>query len=387
MYEIEATMLSNSPSPNLVIPNFHSGLELHDFFDGTHNIISEDQFVNLLIRGAETDQYPFVNFDHCDFINSFVDDHHDDPIMVPQDHVFDFNKGISTVTKGPIINDNPNKITQFMNSSLAMPTFDRHPQEVKSGDGDENRGNHYECNNDKEDEEEEEDDEEENDRQESSETNTGSTSANSAKKTNVKAGDKSKTLISERRRRGRMKEKLYALRSLVPFITKMDKASIVGDAVVYLRDLKKQANNLKDEIASLETSSLGSHQIYQQKTSINSNPTQIQIFHSKNTNINQLIFKKIDQMDIFQVEERGFYMRLVCNKGEGVAASLYKVVESLTSFNVQTSNLASKLDGFELTLTLRVKDTVQEMNLPNIKLLVVGALLNHGFELKSPFLP
>jgi len=33
--------------------------------------------------------------------------------------------------------------------------------------------------------------------------------------------DRSKTLISERRRRERMKEKLYALRSLVPFITKV----------------------------------------------------------------------------------------------------------------------------------------------------------------------
>ena len=59
-------------------------------------------------------------------------------------------------------------------------------------------------------------------------------------------------------------------------------------------------------------------------------------------------------MDIFQVDERGFYMRLVCNKGDGVAASLYKVLESLTSFNVQSSNVSSATDRLELTVTLQV---------------------------------
>lgn len=40
-------------------------------------------------------------------------------------------------------------------------------------------------------------------------------------KTRTAKTDRSKTLISERKRRGRMKEKLYALRSLVPNITKV----------------------------------------------------------------------------------------------------------------------------------------------------------------------
>lgn len=39
--------------------------------------------------------------------------------------------------------------------------------------------------------------------------------------------DRSRTLISERKRRGRMKEKLYALRSLVPNITKVCNLAIL----------------------------------------------------------------------------------------------------------------------------------------------------------------
>lgn len=60
-------------------------------------------------------------------------------------------------------------------------------------------------------------------------------------------------------------------------------------------------------------------------------------------------------MDMFQVEERGFYVKLVaCNNGGGVAISLYKALESLTSFNVQSTNLATVSDRFILTFTLKV---------------------------------
>lgn len=54
------------------------------------------------------------------------------------------------------------------------------------------------------------------------------------------------------------------------------------------------------------------------------------------------------------MEERSFYVRLVCNKGAGVAASLYKALESLTSFNVHNSNLATVSDRLVLAFTLNV---------------------------------
>lgn len=64
-------------------------------------------------------------------------------------------------------------------------------------------------------------------------------------------------------------------------------------------------------------------------------------------------------MDVIQVEEKEFYVRLVCNKGEGVAASLYKSLESLTSFQVQNSNLSSPSpDTYLLTYTLDVNQLV-----------------------------
>lgn len=60
------------------------------------------------------------------------------------------------------------------------------------------------------------------------------------------------------------------------------------------------------------------------------------------------------QMDVFQVEEKGFYVRVVCNKGERVAVSLYKALESLSCFNIQSSNFGTFTDTIVLTLSLNV---------------------------------
>ncbi|KAI9196186.1 hypothetical protein LWI28_021783 [Acer negundo] len=215
--------------------------------------------------------------------------------------------------------------------------------------------------------------EEDNDEDDSSDTTTRKT-----KKTG-----RSRTLISERRRRGRMKEKLYALRALVPNITKMDKASIVGDAVLYVQELQRQAKKLKNEICGLEAS-LASSERYQESIE-SKRRNNNQVFSPV---VNRPICKKIImQMDVYQVEERGFYLRLVSNKEEGVSVSLYMALESLCSFNVQSSNLVTvpDTDRLVLTFTLNVRDSESGMNLPNLKLWVTGALLNQGFEVLTPF--
>ncbi|KAK9068620.1 hypothetical protein SSX86_012735 [Deinandra increscens subsp. villosa] len=179
-------------------------------------------------------------------------------------------------------------------------------------------------------------------------------------------GDRARTLISERKRRSGMKEKLYALRSLVPNISKMDKASIVGDAALYIQDLQTQSRNLKAEIAAIEeTKTL--------KTS-SQNSKNVRIPNSFSTQ------KKILKLDMFQVEEKGYYVRLVCNKGRGVAASLHRSLESITSFEVRNSNLSTVGDDFVLTFTLNVMVCGFDINLPNLKLWLSSAFINQGFE-------
>ncbi|XP_045805718.1 transcription factor FER-LIKE IRON DEFICIENCY-INDUCED TRANSCRIPTION FACTOR-like [Trifolium pratense] len=306
---------------------YTNNFELHDFIDDPNF----DQFIDL-IRGENEDE--ICNFG-SDLINDcFVDNNHHQLLPIPPNPlIFDHNS-----------NNNSNIVNVFDPSSSTIGSFSSYSREVKG--------------------------EAENDGDDSSAPTITTTGINDGKPSGKT--DRSKTLISERRRRGRMKDKLYALRSLVPNITKMDKASIIGDAVSYVHDLQTQSRKLKAEVAGLEASLLVSENY---EGSIN-NTINAQ---------SHPICKKIIQVDMFQVEERGYYAKILCNRGEGVAPSLYKAIESLANFNIQNSNLATVCDNFLLTFTLNVNGCEQEMNLQNLKLWVVGALLNQGFEFMPSF--
>lgn len=78
------------------------------------------------------------------------------------------------------------------------------------------------------------------------------------------------------------------------------------------------------------------------------------------------------QIDVFQVEEKGFYVRVVCNKGQGVAASLYKALDSFSSFIVQSSNLATADKNFVLTFTLNVSFVLLQIHQHIIIIIIIS---------------
>ncbi|XP_052724597.1 transcription factor MYC2-like [Vigna angularis] len=57
---------------------------------------------------------------------------------------------------------------------------------------------------------------------------------------------------AERQRRENLNQRFYALRAVVPNVSKMDKASLLGDAISYINELKSKLSELESEKGELE---------------------------------------------------------------------------------------------------------------------------------------
>ncbi|KAM0891330.1 hypothetical protein ACQ4PT_026466 [Festuca glaucescens] len=79
--------------------------------------------------------------------------------------------------------------------------------------------------------------------------------ANSWSTATTRAARASKNIIMERDRRKKLNEKLYTLRGVVPNITKMDKASIIQDAIAYIEELHEEERRILADISDLESGS------------------------------------------------------------------------------------------------------------------------------------
>ncbi|XP_058074281.1 transcription factor FER-LIKE IRON DEFICIENCY-INDUCED TRANSCRIPTION FACTOR-like [Magnolia sinica] len=134
-----------------------------------------------------------------------------------------------------------------------------------------------------------------------------------------------KNLYSERNRRKRLSQQLLALRSLVPNITKMDKRSVLVDALAYLR-------GIQEETVRIETELKEGPSFYHDKSS-NSNdnntlgstlPPQITLTPKSRKTKAQIL-----EIDTERIEDRRFVVKITCKGGPGVGGEVLRVIESL----------------------------------------------------------
>ncbi|KAL0733201.1 hypothetical protein Bca4012_009411 [Brassica carinata] len=156
-----------------------------------------------------------------------------------------------------------------------------------------------------------------------------------------------KNLHAERRRRKKLNDRLYALRSLVPRITKLDRASILGDAINYVKELQNEAKELQDELEVNSETEDGSNR---QQGVMSLNRTVVTKFHqglSCNPNV-PILKQDVDleksndkgqemepQVDVAQLDGREFFVKVICEYKPG---GFTRLMEALDSLGLEVTN-------------------------------------------------
>lgn len=65
--------------------------------------------------------------------------------------------------------------------------------------------------------------------------------------TNTRSSQNNDHIIAERKRREKLSQRFIALSAIVPGLKKMDKASVLGDAIKYLKELQERVKTLEEQ--------------------------------------------------------------------------------------------------------------------------------------------
>ncbi|GFP89159.1 transcription factor bhlh35 [Phtheirospermum japonicum] len=167
----------------------------------------------------------------------------------------------------------------------------------------------------------------------------------------------SKNIVSERNRRKKLNERLYALRSVVPNITKMDKASTIRDAIEYIKSLHGEEMRIQAEISELERGMTSSSNCA--NLEFNQEPNPIEVLELRVSNMG----------------EKTIVVSLECNNRRDTMINLCKAFESL-KLRIITSNINALsgrllktvfLEGDEEDkddLRVKIEDAIAALNDP-----------------------
>ncbi|XP_033135548.1 transcription factor bHLH90 isoform X1 [Brassica rapa] len=158
----------------------------------------------------------------------------------------------------------------------------------------------------------------------------------------TKENFKSKNLHSERKRRERINQRIYALRALVPVITKMNKNGTISDAVDYINELLVEKQKLEDEL-----SGINEVECRAEEEAVIANPEAEKVSSKLNKNVNNEV-----NLEVHETGEGDFLIRVTQeHKRDGFK----RLIEAVESCGLEIINVSfTRLDLTVMTI-LNVK--------------------------------
>ncbi|XP_019182079.1 PREDICTED: transcription factor bHLH35-like [Ipomoea nil] len=187
----------------------------------------------------------------------------------------------------------------------------------------------------------------------------------------------SKNIVSERNRRKKLNERLFALRAVVPNISKMDKASIVKDAIDYIQELHEQERRIKSEISELESERSKRNIVFeldQEGISLNSKPKRTRIDEQYcHDSPNSRSPVDVLELRVSSMGEKTLVVSLTCSKRTDTMVKLCEIFESL---NIKIISATITAFSGRLLKTVFIEAEEEEKEILKIRIESAIATLN-----------
>ncbi|KAG6740064.1 hypothetical protein POTOM_057698 [Populus tomentosa] len=172
----------------------------------------------------------------------------------------------------------------------------------------------------------------------------------------------SKNIVSERSRRQKLSDKLLALREAVPKISKLDKASVIKDAIKYIQDLQEQERRLQADIRELESRRLEKNHTYDIEDEL---PV---LLRSKRTRHDQIYDHclarstcpiQVHELSVTSMGEKTLFVSLTCSKTTDAMIRICEAFEPL-KLKIITANITTLSGMVKKTVLIEVDEEEKE---------------------------
>ncbi|GAA0145410.1 basic helix-loop-helix transcription factor [Lithospermum erythrorhizon] len=155
-------------------------------------------------------------------------------------------------------------------------------------------------------------------------------------------------ILAERRRREKLSQRFIALSALVPGLKKMDKASVLGEAIKYLKQLQEKVKALEEQARKKSTESVvfvKRHEMYADDNNSSSDD---------NSSPSAQFQDSLPQIEA-RFSDKDVLIRVHCEKKKGVLAKVVSEVEKL-HLSVVNTNSMTFCSALDITVIARMKE-------------------------------